>query len=75
MSNDTSSSTVQAGPGLTGLCVLATIALIILKLTGVLSITWFIAFLPLIIGVGLSVLFLIIGAVLMIIFGALSGKR
>ena len=76
MSNPDSNTTrsVTVGPGLLGFCVLASIALAILKLTNVWAITWFIVLLPAIVGLGFTILMVIIAFVLMIILALVQGK-
>lgn len=76
MSNPDSSTTrnVTVGPGLLGFCVLASIALAILKLTNVWAITWFIVLLPAIVGLGFTILMVIIAFVLIIILALVQGK-
>ena len=69
-SNTSTSRNIQVGPGLLGLCVLASITLAILKLTDVWAITWLVVLLPTLASLGLIIaifaiffLFLVILAV------------
>lgn len=66
---------VQVGPGLFGLCILATIALAILKLTNVLTVSWLVVFLPVIIGGALTIGILIIAFILLIILASVGKNR
>lgn len=66
-SNSTASTRVQVGPGFVGLCVLASLVLAILKLTEILSISWLIVCLPLIVGLGFTVVMLVLAVILLFI--------
>lgn len=67
-----SSSNVQVGPGLFGLCTFASIVLAVLKLIGVIGISWLAVFLPMIIGAGVTLVLVIFAIILFIIAAAVS---
>ena len=67
------SSSVQVGPGLLGLCVLASIALAILKLTNVWAISWLVVALPALVGLGLIIVLFIIFFIFVAIIAAVQG--
>lgn len=50
------------------LIILATVALVVLKVTGILAISWWVVFLPLIIAAGIVALFLLIFLAFLIFF-------
>lgn len=60
-------ATATASSGGIGLFGLTFVALLVLKLTGLADISWLIVFLPLIIGFGLVVLFLLVGLIFALI--------
>lgn len=72
--SNNASSSVQVGPGLIGFCTLITIVLAVLKLIDVLAISWFIVFLPLIIGGGVTVAILVLSLILFIIIALVASK-
>lgn len=76
MSNpDTNTSrNVQVGPGLLGLCVLASIALAILKLTNVWTISWLVVLLPALAGLGLSIVVFSIFFISAVIIAAVRSR-
>lgn len=71
--SNNNSASVQIGPGLFGLCTFATIVLVVLKFVGVISISWFAVFLPMIIGAGVT-LILVVLAIILFIIAAAVGK-
>lgn len=68
------SGNVQVGPGLLGLCVLASITLATLKLTNVWAITWLVVLLPTIVGLGLNIVLFIIFFIFVAILAAVQSK-
>ena len=72
-SNTSASSSVQVGPGLLGLCVLASIALAILKLTNVWAISWLVVALPALVGLGYIIVLFIIVFIFVAIIAAVQG--
>lgn len=66
------SSNVQVGPGLLGLCVLASITLAILKLTNVWAISWLVVVLPALVGLGLIIVLFIIFFIFVAIIAAVQ---
>lgn len=66
MSNETATRTVNTFP----IWGLGTVVLLVLKLTGTISISWWVVFLPLMIGAGLSIAVLL---VLALVFGGALG--
>lgn len=70
--NTSSSSSVQVGPGLLGLCVLASIALAVLKLTHVWAISWLVVALPALVGLGLIIVLFIIFFIFVAIIAAVQ---
>lgn len=76
MSNtDTNTSrNVQVGPGLLGLCVLASIALAVLKLTNVWAISWLVVVLPALVGLALNIVLFIIFFIFVVIIAAVQSK-
>ena len=72
---DTNTSrNVQVGPGLLGLCVLASIALAVLKLTNVWAISWLVVVLPALVGLGLNIVLFIIFFIFVVIIAAVQSK-
>lgn len=72
---DTNTSrNVQVGPGLLGLCVLASITLAILKLTNVWAISWLVVVLPALVGLGLNIVLFIIFFIFVVIIAAVQSK-
>lgn len=72
---DTNTSrNVQVGPGLLGLCVLASITLAILKLTNVWAISWLVVALPALVGLGLNIVLFIIFFIFVVIIAAVQSK-
>ena len=72
---DTNTSrNVQVGPGLLGLCVLASIALAVLKLTNVWAISWLVVVLPALVGLGLNLVLFIIFFIFVVIIAAVQSK-
>ena len=71
--NTNSSSSVQVGPGLLGLCVLASIALAVLKLTNVWAISWLVVVLPTLVGLGFIIALFIIFFIFVAIIAAVQG--
>lgn len=72
---DSRNANVQVGPGLFGLCAIASIVLAILKLTNVLTVSWLIVFLPIIIGGALTIALLIIAFILLAIVASVGKCR
>lgn len=68
------SRNVQVGPGLLGLCVLASIALAILKLTNVWTISWLVVALPVLAGLGLNIVLFSIFFIFVVIIAAVQSK-
>ena len=66
------SANVQVGPGLFGLCTFASIVLAVLKLIGIISISWLAVLLPVIIGAGVTLVLVIFAIILFIIAEAVS---
>lgn len=51
---NTRSASVQVGPGIGGVAILMTVLLIVLKVAGVLEISWLISFLPVLVMLGMT---------------------
>lgn len=66
------SANVQVGPGLFGLCTFASIVLAVLKLVGVIGISWLAVFLPMIIGAGVTLVLVILAFILFVIAVSVS---
>lgn len=66
------SANVQVGPGLFGLCTFASIVLAILKLIGIIGISWLAVFLPMIIGAGVTLILVIFAIILFVIAASVS---
>lgn len=81
MSEPQQNTTVRAGtagPGLFGLAAFVTIVLGVLKLLGLMEITWLVVFMPLVVAAGLGVLGLLLALLVFTIVAvivALAGGR
>lgn len=70
MSNNSSVST-KTGVGLLDLLVLTSVILGVLKVAGVLSLTWTQVFIPIFVALGISALFIVILILLLLLAGVL----
>ena len=70
-----SNSNVQVGPGLFGICVIGSIVLAILKLTGVFAVSWLVGALPALVGFALTVVLVILGIALLAVAATAASRR